>query len=129
MLTHGPPLGILDRAKQGDNVGCEFLLQAVKRCRPRLHCFGHIHEGWGAERYDWSRNTSEPVRTQQALVLENRCAQVNIAQDSERPLKFGDETIFVNGAIMNVNYSPRNAPWVVDLDLPRMEEAELRQPV
>ncbi|KAL9011504.1 MAG: hypothetical protein Q9173_003650, partial [Seirophora scorigena] len=58
LLTHGPPRGILDTVAhyngEDEAVGCEHLLRAVQRCRPRLHCFGHIHEGWGAERHDWS---------------------------------------------------------------------------
>lgn len=33
-------------------------------------------------------------------------------------MTFGEETLFVNAAIMDVNYKPVNAPWMVDLDLP-----------
>jgi Icc-related predicted phosphoesterase len=28
-------------------VGCPDLLAALRRLRPRLHVFGHIHEGYG----------------------------------------------------------------------------------
>lgn len=47
LVTHGPPHGILDRVHRGDDVGCEELLAAVRRLRPRLHVFGHIHEAYG----------------------------------------------------------------------------------
>lgn len=47
LLTHGPPLGHGDRTTDGRNVGCADLLDAVRRARPRLHVFGHIHEGYG----------------------------------------------------------------------------------
>mgnify|MGYP000880105010 CR=1 FL=1 len=47
LLTHGPPFGVLDRTVRGESVGCEELLAAVRRVRPRLHVFGHIHEGYG----------------------------------------------------------------------------------
>lgn len=47
LITHGPPHGILDRTTTGDPVGCEELRVAVERIRPRLHVFGHIHEGYG----------------------------------------------------------------------------------
>jgi hypothetical protein len=48
MLTHGPPMGILDQTmREGESVGCEHLRRAVERCRPRMHCFGHIDEAWG----------------------------------------------------------------------------------
>lgn len=47
LVTHGPPFGILDRVKGGRNVGCEDLLAAVGRVKPKIHVFGHIHEGAG----------------------------------------------------------------------------------
>ena len=47
LVTHGPPSGILDRTFAGLFVGCEDLRAAVDRARPRLHLFGHIHEGAG----------------------------------------------------------------------------------
>jgi predicted phosphodiesterase len=52
LLTHGPPSGILDRTFSGDGAGCEELRRAVARVRPRVHAFGHIHEGYGSERHD-----------------------------------------------------------------------------
>lgn len=47
LLTHSPPYGILDRTLDGRPVGCERLAAALARIRPRLHVFGHIHEGAG----------------------------------------------------------------------------------
>lgn len=47
LLTHSPPHGILDATVYGEHVGCEELADAVARLRPRLHVFGHIHEGYG----------------------------------------------------------------------------------
>jgi Icc-related predicted phosphoesterase len=52
MMTHGPPKGILDECEQG-NMGCENLLRAARRARPRLYCFGHIHEGYGSKLITW----------------------------------------------------------------------------
>jgi Icc-related predicted phosphoesterase len=49
LITHGPPAGILDETWDGRPVGCEDLLQTVERITPRLHVFGHIHEGYGAQ--------------------------------------------------------------------------------
>ncbi|KAJ5784818.1 uncharacterized protein N7503_010030 [Penicillium pulvis] len=43
LITHGPPLGHLDLYK----FGCPHLLKMLWRVRPRLHVFGHIHEGSG----------------------------------------------------------------------------------
>jgi len=56
LITHGPPQGILDECpawppKPGVvkmvNVGCADLLQVVERIKPKVHVFGHIHEGYG----------------------------------------------------------------------------------
>jgi predicted phosphohydrolase len=47
LVTHGPPAGHGDRTLGGTAVGCADLLDAVRRIRPRLHVFGHIHEGYG----------------------------------------------------------------------------------
>lgn len=47
LITHGPPMGILDKTRGGDHAGCEELLKAIKRINPSYHIFGHIHEGYG----------------------------------------------------------------------------------
>ena len=45
LVTHGPPRGHLDLMR----LGCPHLLREVWRTRPRLHVFGHVHEGYGQE--------------------------------------------------------------------------------
>ena len=52
LITHGPPHGIGDRTWKGENVGCEELLKAIRRAKPRLSVFGHIHEGYGLHEGD-----------------------------------------------------------------------------
>lgn len=52
LITHGPPFGIGDRTWGGSHVGCEDLLRRVRQIQPRLHVFGHIHEGGGVYRGD-----------------------------------------------------------------------------
>jgi len=47
LLTHGPAFGILDRVFEGENVGCSDLLKKIKRIKPKIHAFGHIHEAYG----------------------------------------------------------------------------------
>jgi Icc-related predicted phosphoesterase len=44
LLTHTPPFGVLDGEP---HAGCPELRAAVIRLRPRLHVFGHIHDGYG----------------------------------------------------------------------------------
>lgn len=53
VMTHGPPKGIMDYTYGRERTGCPDLFAAVARGRPRLHCFGHIHEGWGARLVSW----------------------------------------------------------------------------
>jgi Icc-related predicted phosphoesterase len=44
LVSHGPPFGILDSAPgTGSHSGDRELLEAVKRIRPKLHVFGHVH--------------------------------------------------------------------------------------
>ncbi len=52
IITHGPPKNILDAAPRGcwfDYVGCEDLLKKIKRIKPKIHFFGHIHFSAGIE--------------------------------------------------------------------------------
>lgn len=49
LLTHCPPYEILDLVSNksysaGENVGCPILRREVERIKPKLHCFGHIHD-------------------------------------------------------------------------------------
>ncbi|XP_063053332.1 metallophosphoesterase MPPED2-like [Engraulis encrasicolus] len=48
LMTHGPPLGFGDlMPRQKQRAGCVELLNTVqRRVRPKLHAFGHIHEGY-----------------------------------------------------------------------------------
>jgi predicted phosphodiesterase len=50
LVTHTPPMGIGDRTIIGQHVGCEELILAVQRVRPKVHVFGHIHEAYGEVR-------------------------------------------------------------------------------
>lgn len=51
LVTHGPPHGILDEVYGAwddvEHVGCEMLWKRVEQIEPKLHIFGHIHEGAG----------------------------------------------------------------------------------
>ncbi len=50
LITHGPPLGVLDMVcgrKRFMNVGCADLWKRVQKLSLKAHIFGHIHECWG----------------------------------------------------------------------------------
>ena len=118
VLTHGPPHTILDKTLRGDNAGCPHILKAVKRVRPRLHCFGHIHEGWGAEKHHWENGKVRKFFQDKEIAPKDRCCDLTCSNNGLEPLVFGKETLFVNASILNGAYRPVNAPWLVDLDLP-----------
>ena len=48
LITHQPPLGILDYA-DNFNYGCSDLLEAVSNIHPQYNLFGHIHDAYGIE--------------------------------------------------------------------------------
>ncbi|KAG7449563.1 Metallo-dependent phosphatase [Guyanagaster necrorhizus] len=58
-LTHGPPLGIFDLTSSCIRAGCRDLTNRLPYLRPRIHLFGHIHEGHGAYVHEWSSGSTE----------------------------------------------------------------------
>jgi Icc-related predicted phosphoesterase len=116
VMTHGPPLHVLDECANG-YVGCNSLLRAVSRCRPRLHCFGHIHEGHGAQIVTWKED--EAMLGKQPMERERRTLENKFPEAGPCHVEYGKETLMVNAAIMDVHYNPVNKPWLLDLELPR----------
>jgi Icc-related predicted phosphoesterase len=51
LLTHGPARGVRDALRpNAEHVGCPELRRELDtRLHPRLHVFGHIHEGYGVQ--------------------------------------------------------------------------------
>ncbi|KZT06465.1 Metallo-dependent phosphatase, partial [Laetiporus sulphureus 93-53] len=78
LLTHGPPYNVFDTTIIGEHVGCETLAARLPSLRPRLHVFGHIHEGHGALIHEWP--ASDPNSS------------------AEKPGIVDDQTVFVNAA-------------------------------
>jgi predicted phosphohydrolase len=116
VMTHGPPQFVLDQCANG-NVGCEHLLRALHRCRPRLHCFGHIHEGHGAIKIEWDLGTVGRSVIKSETMQKNSYPEADCCQ-----VEYGKETLMVNAAIMNnLNFSPANPPWLLDLEMPRAD--------
>jgi len=129
MMTHGPPKYILDSTEEGPrgvNAGCEHLLRAVCRARPRLHCFGHVHTGWGAEKVTWDTSVQMKAGKEDACWQTSDKARVFALQNSIRNkghapvdtkgMVQGEQTLFVNAAIEAEEWT--NAPWFVTMELP-----------
>ncbi|KAJ4333344.1 hypothetical protein N0V95_009454, partial [Ascochyta clinopodiicola] len=129
VMTHGPPMGILDTVYNGEHVGCENLIRAMRRCKPRMHCFGHIHEGWGAQKIQWAEGDeldvalqahvmrATPIDVDQLQMKDERAAYVDISRGGDNAVEFGRDTLMVNASIMSVTYKPLQGPWLVDMDL------------
>lgn len=135
LITHGPPEGINDFAGRTteDNAGCEWLLKALKRVRPRAHFFGHIHEGFGATRVRWGENGEmtkaqvEPPSMKELKKMEFRtraCAswKIDVSRDGDNPLgKKGEETLCVNASMLEDPEDPENIRCggvLIDMELP-----------
>jgi Icc-related predicted phosphoesterase len=53
LITHTPPLGIMDRTAKDKRLGCPILRTKIfQTIRPQLHCFGHVHESRGIHQED-----------------------------------------------------------------------------
>ncbi|KAJ3479681.1 hypothetical protein NLG97_g8259 [Lecanicillium saksenae] len=77
-MTHGPPRDVLDLAGfnlpqygvEATRAGCPDLFTAVAKARPQIHCFGHIHEAWGAYRAHWKQkfdSTQKHIAAEEAI--------------------------------------------------------------
>lgn len=139
VITHGPPEGILDYVNR-KRTGCPHLFAAVAQARPRLHCFGHIHERWGAKMVKWQDPPKEApsyftaVDNDESFFVERlsglkesdfdapeRCYKTSHCTGDANPLNHGGQTLFVNAAIEGTEAHPFQLPWLVDLELPRAE--------
>jgi Icc-related predicted phosphoesterase len=55
LITHGPAFGYRDTVTgRTDRLGCEDLLSRILDVKPKIHCCGHIHTGYG---YAWNEHT------------------------------------------------------------------------
>lgn len=91
IITHGPPLGILDHTECGASgdrsvisCGCKALLNHVKRVNPKLHIFGHIHP-------------------------EERCPNAAIMKIQD------NRTKFVNAAVVDLDYRIHNSGHIIEI--------------
>ncbi|OQE21126.1 hypothetical protein PENSTE_c012G04091 [Penicillium steckii] len=126
VITHGPPKGIMDYTNSGERGGSVHLFRALARTRPRprMHCFGHIHEGWGAKLITW-RDETTPTPSHLTDIDNGRsfsiaklsdikdtpgqslgedgpplkCFSTSHCSGDTNPLKWGLQTLFVNAAI------------------------------
>lgn len=137
VITHGPPHGILDRTVEG-RAGCEALFAAVAHARPALHCFGHIHEGWGARKVGWK--AGGPWRSHFTAIDGERSESVaslrfrpgkgeeygfaRVRGEGEGENASDQETLFVNAALQGSEEGKNQLPWVVELEVAASSEGD-----
>ena len=80
LITHGPPFGVLDYIKRSGCVGSNALLHLIYNIRPKLHLFGHIHEGYGTKEFSWDDNGNFSTLFSNGSVLDERYGLVNEAR-------------------------------------------------
>ena len=102
MITHGPPEGILDKTTAGANAGDPNLLEAVKRVKPLVHVFGHVHEAAGVLRMQWGAGKDGGKRVP---VADNT---IDLRKPGQKLVK-GKSTLFLNVAQREGNKNTR--PW------------------
>ena len=73
VVTHGPPYFILDEASPGTlrahRVGCDDLATVIRKVKPKLHVFGHIHDGHGEMRIDGTTYVNASVVDDRYIVV------------------------------------------------------------
>jgi predicted MPP superfamily phosphohydrolase len=135
VMTHGPPKYILDSASDGRSAGCDHLRRAIERVRPKLHCFGHVHRGYGAQRLEFDKKVKVSGDSDTIIPLpmewvgKNQAKKkgfASIPPGSLEDFRASKQTLCVNAAMEGEKGVLHNAPWVVDLDLP-VEVEEIRK--
>jgi hypothetical protein len=130
VLTHGPPKYILDRTAEGLSGGCEHLRHAITRVKPKLHCFGHIHSGYGVQRMLWKKNSISNssiagANGDEGMVINDfvgknqsrKRGYATLSAEAMRHVNDASQTLFINAAIMDTKDEPSNAPWLIELQL------------
>jgi len=77
LITHGPPLGILDYTPYGGDVGCERLIYRVLELQPLIHVFGHVHSSYG-HKYNETTDFINASNLNEAYELVNEPVNVII---------------------------------------------------
>lgn len=107
-------------------------MKALERVRPRLHVFGHVHEGFGATRVEWGegkRRELDPLGWEEAEELARetgRCAawEVDVSRSAEEPLGAkGKETLVVNASLVSLTMKVCHGGVLVDMELPATPDA------
>lgn len=114
LLTHGPPLGYLD----AERLGNDYLLQELRRVKPQLVVFGHIHPGYGETSvvFDGSQNAYDDVMLRKGGItaLLRLVAHLIVSHVTQLYHKgFIHDTKLVNASIMVARHEQGRSPVTV----------------
>ncbi|ETS73715.1 hypothetical protein PFICI_14661 [Pestalotiopsis fici W106-1] len=119
IMSHGPPRFphdencepyTLDMNESSKHLGCLHLFRAIQRVRPLLHCFGHIHEGYGAQFASWEQGNALALH-QVESELENGLRRLIFTEVMSRG------TLLINAALKVHGSQQNNHPWILTLPL------------
>jgi Icc-related predicted phosphoesterase len=51
LISHGPAYGILDKNGHGECCGSAALRDRIREVKPKVFCFGHIHDAYAKRKY------------------------------------------------------------------------------
>lgn len=122
VMTHGPAKYRLDCSSFDESLGCPHLFRAIRRLRPKLHVFGHVHHSYGAERIRWQEGRTLPEDDDIDDGIKGKTRVEGYVEDGVRRIGIGKrdnglETTFVNAALMGRDQELTNAPWLVEIEL------------
>ncbi|KAF2104088.1 Metallo-dependent phosphatase [Rhizodiscina lignyota] len=107
VMTHGPPRiedgsYTLDLNRESEACGCPYLFRAIKRVKPLLHCFGHVHEGRGIQKINWDlpEQTVETITPSLFVNKGNNLLGVGTTSSTATPFKPDYQTLLVNAAML-----------------------------
>jgi Icc-related predicted phosphoesterase len=87
LITHGPPQGRGDMTLHSGHFGCHNLLEEIQqRVRPRLHVYGHIHEGYGTS-FDGHTLYVNASNLDIAYEAINPCLVIDLPHDFSQPAR------------------------------------------
>ncbi|KAH0591748.1 hypothetical protein MHUMG1_10513 [Metarhizium humberi] len=126
IVTHGPPrppfpasnnyrldLGGKHENGKQQHLGCPRLWEAITRVRPKMHCFGHIHEGHGVQMATF-HSTRTTITDVEAVEREG---VLNIGTVAPAAANGEGMTLLVNAAILRHGEEGNNKPWVMNMVL------------
>ena len=89
LITHGPPYKRGDEINRGIDVGCPHLLAEVQdRIQPRLHVFGHIHEGRGFVGFDGQTVFVNACNVDTRYRIVEPCIVMDVPHDKSQPVRW-----------------------------------------